>query len=162
MKRATLVTLALLALAAIAFFTLGPGIAERSMNRMAPTPLPTVTPATKALHDKQPIADLHADSLLWKRDLLTRSDRGQVALVPRAPRPVDPDPAGPVAVEPGGDVVTSRRLGIGSHRVLEVDDDLVGAGPGRARKTVGPAARHEQPGDRRPRAHERRGWRLTS
>jgi microsomal dipeptidase-like Zn-dependent dipeptidase len=36
----------------------------------------------RALHERLWIADLHADSLLWGRDLLARSDRGQVD-VPR-------------------------------------------------------------------------------
>ena len=36
----------------------------------------------RALHARRSVADLHADSLLWGRDLLERSDRGQVD-VPR-------------------------------------------------------------------------------
>ncbi|PCD01953.1 peptidase M19 [Sphingomonas spermidinifaciens] len=78
MKRAALIALATLIAALAAFFTFAPGIAERSMNRIAPTPLPTVTPATKALHDQLTIADLHADSLLWKRDISKASDQGHV------------------------------------------------------------------------------------
>lgn len=78
MKRITLIALALLITAATAFFLLAPGIAERSMNKIAPTPLPTVTSETKALHDRLTIADLHADSLLWKRDISNASDQGHV------------------------------------------------------------------------------------
>jgi microsomal dipeptidase-like Zn-dependent dipeptidase len=40
------------------------------------------TDRARALHERLWIADLHADSLLWGRDLLTRSDRGHVD-VPR-------------------------------------------------------------------------------
>ncbi|MBB5697994.1 dipeptidase [Sphingomonas yantingensis] len=78
MKRPALIALALLIAAATAFFLLAPGIAERSMNKIAPTPLPTVTPETKALHDRLTIADLHSDSLLWKRDISNASDQGHV------------------------------------------------------------------------------------
>ena len=71
---------ALLVLATAAFFTLAPGIVERGMNVVAPTPLPSVSPRAKALHTRLQIADMHADTLLWSRDLLDRSDRGQVDL----------------------------------------------------------------------------------
>lgn len=72
--------LVLLVVVAVAvFFTLAPGITERSMNKVVPVAV-RVTPEARALADD--VADMHADSLLWKRDLLTRSDRGQVD-VPR-------------------------------------------------------------------------------
>ncbi len=71
---------ALLAIALLAFFTLAPGIVERGMNKVIATTLPTVTPQTRRLHATLQIADLHEDTLLWKRDLLTRSDQGQVDL----------------------------------------------------------------------------------
>ncbi|OYY71191.1 dipeptidase [Sphingomonas sp. 28-63-12] len=74
--------LALFVLATIAFFTLAPGIVERSMNKVAPVPLPGVSAATRALHATLAIADMHADPLLWNRDLLVRSSQGQVD-VPR-------------------------------------------------------------------------------
>lgn len=71
---------AVLAAAAIGFFALAPGIVERGMNRVIPAPLPRVSAATRALHARLQIADMHADSLLWQRDLLTRGTRGQVDL----------------------------------------------------------------------------------
>lgn len=72
--------IAVLAVTAIGFFTLAPGYVERGMNRVIPAPLPRVSPATRALHARLQIADMHADSLLWQRDLLTRGTRGQVDL----------------------------------------------------------------------------------
>lgn len=72
--------IALIILAAIGFFTLAPGIVEKSMNKVVPGPMPTVTPETSALHKSLQIADLHADTLLWKRSLLDASERGQVDL----------------------------------------------------------------------------------
>ena len=71
--------LALLLLAAIAFFALAPGYVENSMNKVAPVAL-KITPRARALHATLQIADMHADTLLWKRSLLDHSDRGQVDL----------------------------------------------------------------------------------
>ncbi|MDN3639053.1 dipeptidase [Simiduia curdlanivorans] len=48
------------------------------MNQVKHAPAQGISDATKALHASLFIADLHADSLLWHRDLLIRSDYGQV------------------------------------------------------------------------------------
>jgi microsomal dipeptidase-like Zn-dependent dipeptidase len=64
---------------ALAFFVLG-GLAERWVNTVAPVPLPEVAEATTALHHSSFVVDLHADSLLFGRDLLERSDIGHVDL----------------------------------------------------------------------------------
>ncbi len=85
MRRLLLGALALVILLAIGFFTFAPGIVERSMNKVAAVPLPTVSPATRALHKTLQIADMHADTLLWRRDLLSHSAQGQVDL----PRLID-------------------------------------------------------------------------
>ncbi|MGO4715244.1 dipeptidase [Bradyrhizobium sp. 2TAF24] len=68
-----------LAVGAVAFFLIAPGRIERSQNKVSPQVL-NITPAALALHQTLDVADLHADSLLWKRDLLVRSDRGHVDL----------------------------------------------------------------------------------
>jgi len=39
-----------------------------------------ISPEAQALHDSIDVADLHADTLLWKRDPAKRHDRGQVDL----------------------------------------------------------------------------------
>lgn len=75
MRKWSLCAVALLAATAIAFLTFGPGIVERGMNRIVATDLPTVTPQTHKLHASHQIADLHGDTLLWKRDLLDPADR---------------------------------------------------------------------------------------
>lgn len=62
---------------AIFFFVL-PGYVEAAMNRVLVPPPYTVSPAAAELHKTLAIADLHADSLLWGRDLLQRADRAQV------------------------------------------------------------------------------------
>ena len=79
MRKWLLGILAFLILAAIAFFIAAPGYVENSMNKVEPVAL-KITPRAQALHATLQIADMHADTLLWKRSLLERSDRGQVDL----------------------------------------------------------------------------------
>src|SRR3982751_3901075 len=49
--------------------------------------------------------------------------------------------------EPLADRVASARLGVGQHRVLEVEDDRARAGIGGLVEALGPVARHEQIGE---------------
>lgn len=79
-RKLLLGVLALVLIAATGFFILAPGIAERGMNRVVAGQRPEITPAARALHRSLAVADLHGDTLLWKRSLLSRSDRGQVDL----------------------------------------------------------------------------------
>ncbi|MEN7344081.1 MAG: dipeptidase [Pseudomonadota bacterium] len=80
MRRLVKWLLALLVVAAVGFFSLMPGVVERSLNRMVPADLPTVTDAAKALHQDLFVADMHADTLLWQRSMLDAADRGHVDL----------------------------------------------------------------------------------
>lgn len=59
-----------------------PGIVEARFNRVRPAPRPRLSEQALALHGRLRVADLHADTLLWSRNLLLRSDRGHVD-VPR-------------------------------------------------------------------------------
>lgn len=82
---------ALIVFAVLGFFLFAPGYVERAQNPVtdhAPWP---VSPAAAAMHERLVIADWHADSLLWDRDLTERATRGQVDL----PRLID----GNVAVQ---------------------------------------------------------------
>lgn len=65
-----------------AFFLFTPGLVERKYNRTLHRPPYTVSPKARALHEQLFVADLHADSLLWSRDLLRRGDYGNLD-VPR-------------------------------------------------------------------------------
>lgn len=82
---------ALLALGVIVLLGLGyahwilPGKVESSMNSVLPHEPHAVTDRAKQLHDSLFIVDLHSDSLLWKRDLLTESGVGHMDL-PRLQR----------------------------------------------------------------------------
>jgi microsomal dipeptidase-like Zn-dependent dipeptidase len=78
-----LVTLALIIVAA-RFFAITPAKIDRSQNKVVPVHR-SITPAAQTLHATLDVADMHADSLLWKRDLLERSDHGHIDL----PRLID-------------------------------------------------------------------------
>lgn len=77
-------TLALLAVVVVAgivaFHTVVPVIVDGRMNTVVSTDIPAVSPEASALHRRLFVADLHADELLWGRDLLQRVDRGHVDL----------------------------------------------------------------------------------
>ncbi len=70
---------AVLVFSLAAFLTFGPGIAEAGMNRVVGGPWP-VSARAKALHARLFIADMHADTLLWKRDFADAATRGHVDL----------------------------------------------------------------------------------
>lgn len=72
--------LAVIGLAAVAVFALAPGIVERQRNPVADAELPPVSDEALALHRELTVVDMHSDTLLWNRDLLDRSDRGQMDL----------------------------------------------------------------------------------
>lgn len=72
--------LLVVALAALAFFSLAPGMIERGLNKIDGKPLPEVSARAKALHKTLTIVDLHSDSLLWSRDFLKRAERGHMDL----------------------------------------------------------------------------------
>ena len=80
MKRSAKIGIAA-GLAVITAWALAPGVVERRMNRVAGAHIP-VSENTRAIHAKYFVADLHADTTLWNRDLLARGARGHVD-VPR-------------------------------------------------------------------------------
>jgi microsomal dipeptidase-like Zn-dependent dipeptidase len=80
MRRLVYWLLILIILALGAFLILGPGLVEAGMNKVVATPLPAISPRARALHATLAIADMHADSLLWQRNVLDPASRGQVDL----------------------------------------------------------------------------------
>ena len=62
-----------------------PGQVESSMNVVLPHTPYKISDRAQALHDSLFVADLHSDSLLWKRDLTKESEIGQMD-VPRLQR----------------------------------------------------------------------------
>ncbi|WP_313670582.1 dipeptidase [Sandarakinorhabdus sp.] len=79
MKKLVWGTAALLGVAAVGFFGFAPGIVERGMNRNTGATWP-VSAQAQALHKTLTVIDLHADTLMWKRDLLSKTDQGHVDL----------------------------------------------------------------------------------
>jgi membrane dipeptidase len=77
-KRILAALAALLAIGLGIFFYIAPGYVEGSMNKVLQPPPYAASPEAVALHKTLTIADLHADSLLWGRDLLERSTRAHV------------------------------------------------------------------------------------
>lgn len=69
----------LLAIGVGAFFYIAPGYIERDANQVTGSSA-TAGPRAIALHKTLTIADLHADTLLWQRDLRARAGRGHVDL----------------------------------------------------------------------------------
>ena len=80
MRRWLIGILLVVALAALAFFAFAPGMLERGMNQIDGKPLAPVSTRAKALHQTLTIVDLHSDTLLWKRNILDRADRGHMDL----------------------------------------------------------------------------------
>jgi microsomal dipeptidase-like Zn-dependent dipeptidase len=76
MRRLLFVLVLLLAI----FFGVLPGVVDRLLNRVAGAPPPAPSERTQALFASLRVVDLHADPLLWQRDLAVRSDHGQVDL----------------------------------------------------------------------------------
>jgi len=78
MRRWLIGILLVVAVAALAFFSIAPGMLERGMNKIDGKPLVAVSARAKALHQTLTIVDLHSDSLMWKRDIAQSSDQGHV------------------------------------------------------------------------------------
>ena len=80
MRKAIYTLLGLIVLAAIGFFVFAPAYVERNTNLVDGKPLPEISDEARALHATLTIVDFHSDTLLWKRSMLDRADRGHVDL----------------------------------------------------------------------------------
>ncbi|MBN7795530.1 dipeptidase [Parahaliea mediterranea] len=78
MIRGLVLLLLVLVLIGAGAIALVPGQIEKGMNVVEPHQPYAISPRASALHQQLVVGDWHADSTLWKRDLLRRSDRGQV------------------------------------------------------------------------------------
>ena len=85
------------------------------MNRVILAPPYAASPQAAALHASITVADLHADSLLWGRDLTQRADRGHVDI----PRLIE----GNVALQVFS-VVTKSPHGLNIERNDANSDDI--------------------------------------
>jgi membrane dipeptidase len=81
MKKKIFIVLGVILLAALGvFFFFLPGYVGRQMNATIEAPPYAASERAKALHKTLLVADLHADTLMWDRDLLQRGDWGHVDL----------------------------------------------------------------------------------
>ena len=80
LKKLLLGLLALILAAVAAFFIFAPAIVEKGENRMIAHDPYAISERAAALHARLEIADWHADSLLWSRDLTRRENYGHVDL----------------------------------------------------------------------------------
>lgn len=64
----------------VGFFTFAPAYVERERNAVTPHDPWPVSSEAAALHDTLLVGDWHSDSLLWRRDLTRRANRGHVDL----------------------------------------------------------------------------------
>jgi microsomal dipeptidase-like Zn-dependent dipeptidase len=114
-RRLLLAVTAVVAIAAVAFFTTLASLVDRQLNRVVPDRAARPTPAAESLHRGLRVADLHADALLWPRDLLQRANHGHVDL----PRLQD----GGVALQVFS-VVTKTPRGINYERNSAATDNI--------------------------------------
>jgi microsomal dipeptidase-like Zn-dependent dipeptidase len=77
-RRLLIVFAALVVIVVLAFFFVAPAAVELWSNRTRQLPPYSASDRARALHKTLLVADLHADSLLWDRDLLARASRGHV------------------------------------------------------------------------------------
>src|ERR1044072_3559320 len=82
MNRKLLAVLLVVVLGATAFFFAAPAAYEMFANRVRKGAPYAASERARALHRGLFVADMHADTLLWDRDLLSRASRGHVD-VPR-------------------------------------------------------------------------------
>jgi microsomal dipeptidase-like Zn-dependent dipeptidase len=97
------------------FFTVLPAKIEADLNPVINRPPYQISEKARALHEKLFVADLHADSLLWNRNLLEKSERGQVDV----PRLVE----GNVALQ-AFTVVTKSPRGLNIERNTDATDNI--------------------------------------
>jgi membrane dipeptidase len=81
-RKLPFILLVLAVLGVLAFLTVGPVVAEWLLNGTRVRGPYRASERGRALHSRLLVADMHADTLLWDRDVLARSERGHVD-VPR-------------------------------------------------------------------------------
>ena len=106
-KRAAAILIATVAALVAGFFAFAPALVERRLSGVPPRAHPSPSAHARELHRRLTIVDLHADSLLWGRDLNRRASRGHVDV----PRLIE----GNVAVE-AFTVVTKVPAGMNVYR----------------------------------------------
>jgi membrane dipeptidase len=115
MKKAMLGVAVVAVIALGVFWFVVPAQVDKGRNGVLHPPPYAASDAARALHARVRIADLHADTLLWNRDLLTRSAYGHVDV----PRLID----GNVAIQ-AFTVVTKTPRGMNIDRNAGDTDNI--------------------------------------
>jgi membrane dipeptidase len=114
-KRAAFTFALLLLIGLGAFLLVVPGVVDGRLNQVRGPALHPPSDRARKLHSSLFIIDLHADTLLWDRDLLTRSARGHVDV----PRLID----GNVALQ-AFTIVTKTPIGLNIERNSDRTDSI--------------------------------------
>ncbi|MBI1745087.1 MAG: dipeptidase [Acidobacteria bacterium] len=114
--RIALIGFAIIGLLAVSVFVWAPDQIERRLNPILSHAPYQPSAAASALHQRLFLADLHADSLLWGRNLLKKSARGQVDV----PRLIE----GNVALQ-GFTVVTKTPIGLNIESNAATSDNII-------------------------------------
>jgi membrane dipeptidase len=114
-KRATITAVMLLLVGLAAFFLVVPALVDSRLNQVRGPALHPPSDRARRLHQSLFIIDLHADTLLWDRDLLIRSTRGHVDV----PRLID----GNVALQ-AFTIVTKTPIGLNIERNSDRTDSI--------------------------------------
>jgi len=114
---AGVIVLSLLVIAVVAVPRIVPPIVEKFLNKVLTPPARPIREEVRTLHQRLFVADLHADPLVWNRNLVKRHDYGHVDI----PRLID----GNVALQ-GFGVVTKIPWGVNIER-NPADSDMVTA-----------------------------------
>lgn len=115
LKWAFLSLLGLVLIALFAFWFIVPAQVDKHMNVTLASPPYHATGSATAVHSSLIVADLHADTLLWDRDLLKRATRGHVDV----PRLIE----GNVAIQ-AFTVVTKTPRGLNIERNDDSSDSI--------------------------------------
>ena len=115
MKKGLLGVIGILIITLAVVWFIVPARVEKGRNVVLNPPPYKASDAARALHQRLLIADLHADTLLWNRDILKRSDYGHVDV----PRLIE----GNVAIQ-AFTVVTKTPRGMNLNRNTGDTDDI--------------------------------------
>jgi membrane dipeptidase len=77
-KLALILAIALITTVASIAFSIGPSFVEKRLNPANSQTVQSITSSSATLHQTLTIVDLHADSLLWGRDLSVQANHGHV------------------------------------------------------------------------------------
>ena len=102
MRRNALLAIGVLVAGTLLVFAIVPGVVERSQNKVLNPPPYGVSADARRLHDTLFVADMHADALLWNRNLLSYGNYGHVDIPRLAKGGVALQVFGVVTQVPGG------------------------------------------------------------